>query len=376
VTRPSEPLGVALVGCGAVAALYHAPALTDLERQGLVAVRALVDPELERIDELRREFPAAAAVAVERLAELARAGVQLAIVASPPRFHAAQTIELLGAGLSVLCEKPLAATPVEAEAMVDAARRARGVLAAGLFRRFFPATQTIGGMLARGALGEIERFECFEGGAFCWPARSRAFLERTGLQGGVLLDIGVHVLDLLLLWWGEPLDVRYEDDAMGGIEANCRLRLTFAPGFSGTVRLSRDWALANRWVLQGTRGWVSWEANEASAVALGFEDTGFALDGRLHVERNANGVPALGERADTFEDTFVRQLANVVAAIRGSAPLAVPGEAALPSLRLIETCYRNRTLMPMPWLGAEEAERAARLGGSPASTARTGRVAP
>jgi predicted dehydrogenase len=361
----APPVGVALVGCGAVACLYHAPALAALERDGVVVVRALFDPEAAHVAELRALFPGAARV--ERLSELPGLGIGLAIVASPPSFHAAQATELLAAGLSMLCEKPLAPTLAEAESVVAAARSARGVAAAGLFRRFFPATQTIRALLAAGAIGDVRRFDCFEGGSFTWPARSPGFFARSGLSGGVLLDVGVHALDLLGWWWGEPAEVDYEDDAMGGIEANCRLRLTFPAGFSGEVRLSRDWALPNRYVIQGSRGWIAWEANEADRLAVGFHEGGAVIDGRLAAHRVTNGLPSIGEPAFTFEQSFTSQLANVVAAVRGSAPLVVPAEAALPSLALIERCYRHRRLMPMPWLGAEEARRARALGGAPAA---------
>ena len=335
------PVDVALVGCGAVARLYHAPALAALERDGAVVVRALFDPDPRRVAELGAPFPAAAHV--ERLSDLSGLGVGLAIVASPPAFHAAQALEILGAGLSVLCEKPLAPTLAEAQSVVEAARTAPGIVAAGLFRRFFPATQMIRNLLAQKVIGDVRRFECFEGGRFAWPTQSPGFFMRSGLSGGVLLDIGVHLLDLLGWWWGEPLDVDYEDDAMGGIEANCRLRLTYAAGFSGEVRLSRDWALPNRYVIEGSRGWIAWEANEADRLTLGFHGSGVAIDGQLLDA----GAPAF-----TFEQSFTSQLANVVAAVRGSEPLAVPAEEALPSLALIERCYRGRRLMPMPWLGA------------------------
>ncbi len=362
----TAPLGVALVGCGAVARLYHAPALAAHAREGTADVRALFDPEPARVAELQALFPAAARI--ERLSELSRLGIGLAIVASPPGFHAAQTLELLGAGLSVLCEKPLAPTVAEAQSIVEAARTARGIVAAGLFRRFFPATQTIRSLLAGGVIGDVRRFDCFEGGRFAWPTESPGFFARSRLAGGgVLLDIGVHLLDLLGWWWGEPLDVDYEDDAMGGIEANCRLRLTFPQGFAGEVRLSRDWALPNRYVIQGSRGWIAWEVNEADGLAVGFHGSDVAIDGRLAAERSANGLPSVGARAWTFEQSFTSQLANVIAAVGGSAPLAVPAEQALPSLALIERCYRRRHLMPMPWLGAEEARRAQALANPPAS---------
>jgi predicted dehydrogenase len=345
-------LKVALVGCGAVAQRYYTPALAELERRTLLEVRALFDPNPASVAPLQKAFPAA--VRVHSLHELPQRGVDLAIVASPVRFHAEQTMMLLHAGLAVLCEKPMAATVAEAEAVIEAARAARRILAVGLMRRFFPAIQTIRDWLSLGILGDIENFYCFEGGNFRWPVQSASFFHKTGVQGGVLLDLGVHLLDLLSWWWGQPVEVFYEDDAMGGMEANCRLKLTFAQGFSGEVRLSRDWSLPNRYVIQGTKGWLSWQVNVAERLELGFHNTNFALNSQLHYTGQENALPTLGQPGFTFEQSFVSQLCNVVAAVQGSAPLVVPGEQALQSLKLIEYCYQHRTLMSMPWLSAQE----------------------
>src|SRR5690242_11656729 len=105
---PDAPVMVALVGCGAVASCYYAPALAALEGEGVVRVAALLDPDPRAIDELRRAFPAARAV--DDVAGLGHERVELAIVASPPRLHAQQTIAALQAGVAVLCEKPMATT--------------------------------------------------------------------------------------------------------------------------------------------------------------------------------------------------------------------------------------------------------------------------
>jgi predicted dehydrogenase len=132
---------VVLVGCGAVSQLYYTPALKELERLKLLRVKALFDPGSENLAKVHKAFPAA--VAVKNLNELSRPEIDLAIIASPPRCHSAQTIQLLQAGLSVLCEKPMASSVAEGEAMIEAASAAEGLLAIGLFRRFFPATRTI-----------------------------------------------------------------------------------------------------------------------------------------------------------------------------------------------------------------------------------------
>src|SRR5436853_7697816 len=103
------PVTVALIGCGAVARRYYAPSLRALEREGVLHVRALCDPDPRGTAELRTTFPAAI-VATDGAASVGP-GIDLAIVASPPRCHAEQAIAALRSGAAVLCEKPMATTP-------------------------------------------------------------------------------------------------------------------------------------------------------------------------------------------------------------------------------------------------------------------------
>lgn len=344
------PLRVGLVGCGAVSRLYHAPALALLEREGLVEVRVLTDPDPRALGELRAVFPAATA-SVEESAAIG-AGLELAIVASPPRFHAEPTVRLLRAGTAVLCEKPMAASIEEAGAMIEAAERAGRPLAVGLVRRFLPATDFIHTVVREKLLGTLESFSCREGGSFRWPTRTPSFFERS--NGGVLMDVGVHLLDLISWWLGSPERVEYADDAMGGVAANCRIHLRFGDGCAGEVRLSRDWAEPDRYDFRFEKGWLSWHIHEPAGVRLGVHGDRHRLDG------------ALREGAvQRFEDAFVAQLRNLVAAVRGQEEPRVSGRDALESLRLIERCRAGRTLLPMPWLSETEAAAARRLGGAP-----------
>lgn len=349
MTKP--PVTTALVGCGAVSELYYAPSLAALPG-GTAEVVAVFDPIPSHAAKLLALFPRAKVA--QDLSQLIEIGPQLAIVASPPQFHAQQSITLLEAGIGVLCEKPMAGTVADAEKMIAAAAKSVSPLAIGLFRRFFPVNRMIRDIIKGQQLGEVERFEITEGGAFQWLARSASFFQKSGSQGGVLADLGVHVLDLLIWWFGMPETVVYEDDAMGGLEANCRVELTFAGGMSGTVRLSRDTELPNRSIVECQRGWLRCEAAAADRVELGFLGVCYSVSGSVvPIESWSRRSP--NERmALSYHQSFTRQLQNVIAAVRGDESLELPGSEGLPSLRLIEECYRNRRLMPMPWLAPDE----------------------
>jgi predicted dehydrogenase len=356
-----------------VSRLYYAPALRQLEALGRLKVVAIIDPNPLNAAQLQSQFPTS--IHVCDLADLLAHEVNLAIVASPHSMHADHSIRLLNAGVSVLCEKPMAASVADAQAMIDAAANSSGVLAIGMLRRFFPATQTIRRILALNILGELTSFQFAEGDAsFGWPVASPGYFRKSEAHGGVLMDIGVHALDLMLWWLGEPVDVLYQDDAMGGVEVNCRLQCTFAQGVVGEVRLSRDCALANRYTLRGTKGWLTWTVNQAEGFELGFEEADYLIKAGLHESVHDLTHPGTGgSAAMTFEQSFVSQLSNVIGAMHNTEALLVPPAEGMGAVRLIEHCYGQRRLMPMPWLDAREIARATELA-KPGPLARTGAV--
>jgi predicted dehydrogenase len=255
----------------------------------------------------------------------------------------------------------MAASVADAEAMVEAAAAARRVLAIGLVRRFLPACQTIRAALSQRVLGEVQSFRYLEGGKFRWPTRSTRYFQRGAAAGGVLADIGSHVADLVVWWVGEPAEVRYEDDEMGGVDLNCVMELKFPSGLAGTVRLSRDCELRSGFFIRGTNGWLRWTIDAPEELQMQFDGAPAAIVGRLH-ERAA--APALGvptPRVRNFEQSFIAQLRNVVAAVRGEGEAFVTGRDALAGIRLVERCYLQRRLMPMGWLSDREKARAESL---------------
>lgn len=347
----SSPITVGVSGCGAVTALYHAPALRLLESEGAVRVTAVFDPDAAALAEVGGRFPRARRVG--RFEDLLSPPPALVLIASPPAFHAEQASAALQAGSDVLCEKPLATRLADARSLVELARHSGRILAAGMIRRYFPATRAVGEILRSGAIGAVRQFRCFEGGPFDWPVRSLSYFTRDGSGGGVLADVGVHALDLLGWWLGPCTTLSCADDAMGGVEAECLLKLAFGEA-EGEVRLSRIWPRPNRYELIGTKGSVTWTVNETNRIELRIGAGLHTIDAAIH---------EAGRSASNFHLSVLEQLRAVSAAVAGRPAQIVSGADALPSLELVERCYRERTLMPMGWLGPEEQRAARRLAG-------------
>ncbi|MEO6256671.1 MAG: Gfo/Idh/MocA family oxidoreductase, partial [Sphingomicrobium sp.] len=193
---------IGISGCGTVAQLYYRPALHALCASGEATLAGALDPDRAAAKRLCDAFPDARPVG--SLDNLLALDLDLVIVASPPARHAEQACAAAAAGIAVLCEKPMALTVADADRMVAAARSSSAPFAVAMVRRFLPQPRTIRDMIARGALGKLQRIDIFEGGPFNWPITSPAYFDPQRGGGGVLEDVGVHVLDLLRWWLGEP----------------------------------------------------------------------------------------------------------------------------------------------------------------------------
>ncbi|MBK8475412.1 MAG: Gfo/Idh/MocA family oxidoreductase [Opitutaceae bacterium] len=353
------PIPVVVAGCGAITKFFYASALGWLETQGLVRVAALCDPNEPSRAGIHARFPHALSLA--RFEEAPLAPGTVVVVATPPKLHATQTLHALEQGCGVLCEKPMAASLADAEAMVAAAARTNRPLAIGLYRRFFRAARVIKNLCLSQALGPVLSYEVEEGGPFRWDAASDSFFRREVTPGGVLYDTGVHTLDLLLWWFGEPATIDYRDDAAGGLEANSLLRMTHAAGFGGTVRLSRDWATRNLFRINFAMGSVAFSPGQAGRISLRLNGNDTMLDSEiLTMADDRLPVPTVRD-PEGSPQAFIHQLINIVQAVRDGTPLHIPAPEGLRSLRLIEACYRARRPLEQPWLTPAETDGYVRL---------------
>ena len=327
------PLRVGVVGCGAVAERYHLPALLASPD---VRVVAFADPVLERARALAARAEGAAAVA--SLDELP-GQVDAALVAAPNAFHEELALPLLSAGIHVLVEKPMARTAAECDRMRAAAAGGGAVLAVGHDFRHFPVARFAKALFAGGTLGPVQRVELRQSAGGRWPYASTAVLSPDA-GGGVLIDFGVHLLDLLLWWFGDLRAVACRDDAAGGIETECELALELAGAVPLDVTLSRSRALSDTVVVACERGTVEIGVFEPAMVRITPAGGTLPLVGT---------VPDPEFERAPLATVFGRQLADFVAAIRGESPPAVTGEDGRRVVALAESCYALRRPLRLPW---------------------------
>jgi predicted dehydrogenase len=184
-----------LIGCGDIAQKRVAPALRSLPNCELTAV-SRARPELA--ESFAKAFGArkwcAAWQEVLRDPE-----IDAVYIATPPRWHAEQTIAAADAGKHVLCEKPMAIDVAECKRMISACRANKVKLGIAYYRHCYPAVARIKQLLASGELGQVVLAQV---NAFEWfdppPDHPRHWFIKREAGGGPMFDFGCHRIELLL----------------------------------------------------------------------------------------------------------------------------------------------------------------------------------
>jgi predicted dehydrogenase len=332
-----DRIRLGILGCGAITQNAHLPAA--LRHPG-VKVTALVDVDLNRARLLQR-FIGPSCVVAERFSHVL-GNVDAAIIATPNHLHASTTIDVLKAGAHVLCEKPLALSASDARACCEVAHAKGLVLAVGMNRRFEDCQVLLRRLLEDGALGSLASYDWECGSPWEWETASGFYFSRAQAGGGVLMDVGIHLLDSLLDWFGPVHQVDYQHDDWGsGIEANALLKLHHSGRFgevTGSVKLSRTYQLRNRLIVSGS----------AASTVLPNADRSLITVHRPLGGHEATMTLRLTETGRS-EDSFSRQMSDFVESIQNHRQATVDGWQAVRLIELLEQCYAQARRLPEPW---------------------------
>lgn len=196
------------MGCGVVAAYGHMPALKSTP--GL-EVTALFDPSVERLDDIGNYFGI-----VNRFTDqdaFLDSGLDAVVVCSSAGAHVENVLGAAKRKLDVLCEKPLALDDEGAEQMIEAMDEAGALFATGFVYRFSPVALQIKKWVEEGIIGEIRSLRLI----YDWDLHGQWEKQPDGtwiesprwrgrmLEGGPMVDCGVHQIDLARWWLGDEI---------------------------------------------------------------------------------------------------------------------------------------------------------------------------
>jgi len=258
MTKQDTPLRWGILGFGGFSDVAMAPAITGAPGHRLQAVWGR-NPERTQTYAQKYRVPRCA-LSAEALLE--SKDLDAVYIVTPNSQHADLTVRAAQRGLHVLCEKPMAASLAQAQRMVDACQRAGVRLMIGNMMRFNPCHAWIREFIAGGNLGEVTEAQGLFGydlPAF-FPLSSAPWrLDPELAGGGAMMDVGVHVVDLLRFLIGrEVAEVQGAIDTRSypfPIDWNSAAVLRFEGGALATVLASFDNRFRENYLqISGTRG--------------------------------------------------------------------------------------------------------------------------
>lgn len=276
--------GIGIIGCGKIAQVRHMPEYADNKDAKLVG---LYDINLERARELAAQYGATAYRTVDEL--LNDQDISAVSICAANFAHAELTIAALNAGKHVLCEKPMAVTLEECEAMVAAAKKNGKYLMVGHNQRLTKAHILAKKLIGEGLIGDIITFRTTFGhsGPESWsadPGKNVWFFDKTKAAMGAMADLGIHKTDLIQFLTGQKV-VRTtarvvtleKKDAAGeriGVDDNAVCIYEMSGGTFGTMTASWTYygAEDNSTVLYGTKGIMRIYDDPAASIKVILHD--------------------------------------------------------------------------------------------------------
>ena len=213
-------LRVGVVGVGMMGQ-HHARVYSELAKEGKVELVGVADANFERAKEIARKF---GTIPYADYHELVKEDLDAVSIVVPTSLHKDVALEFIGAGTSVLVEKPIADTIENAREIITAAEEAGVTLMVGHIERFNPAVLRLKELISQGELGKLVTISAKRVGPMA--ARIR--------DVGIIVDLGVHDIDVISYLFGEKVRTVYARAGNvvhpAGVEDHALITLGFDEG--------------------------------------------------------------------------------------------------------------------------------------------------
>ena len=329
-------LKIGIIGCGKITEVRHAPEYAENPNCQLVAFFDVVP---ERAKALAEQYGGTAYDSIEALLA---SDVDAVSVCVANAYHAQASIQALKAGKHVLCEKPMATTPEDCEAMVAAAKAAGKFLMIGQNQRLAKAHVKAREIIESGEMGKVITFETHfaHPGPEGWTGvRDSWFFDKKVASFGVMADLGVHKTDLIHYLTGKKivrtsavlatLDKTFSDGRPITVDDNAYAIYTMEDGVVGTMHVS--------WTNYGNENNSTKMYMEGGVLRM-YDDPKYSLivekrDGEVIPYEldllTSNKEQTTGGRTSTgVIDAFVESIIT-------NTPPAISGESAMHAMKVV-----------------------------------------
>ncbi len=321
-----DKINLAVIGLGSVAQMVHLPNLMKINGAVVSAVAEVNRNRLNSVSEkykINNRF-------TDYKDLLNNSDVDAVIITTPTHFHKQIAIDCLNAGKDVLVEKPLTRNVSEADEILECAKRNNRKLMVGMNLRYRPDSMLIKSLIDAGEIGEPYYIKC--GWIRNRSSSEKWFNRREQAGGGVILDLGINLVDLALWLSNTPKAIsvstkNYHHNS-GNMEdtsvslVRCEKSITISIEASWSMVEEKDTFFAQ---VYGTKG------------SIGLNP--FRLIKSLDVEHIDLGSTFSETPAEAFKKSYLNELKSFIGALRGLNPVFSSGDEAIQLLKITESMY-------------------------------------
>lgn len=323
---------IGILGTGVIIRNYHMLTLKDNSRAEVVAAGNVRPDSLRALAE-QYSIPRT----YTDFDEMAHdPDIDAVVVGLPNYLHAPVTIAMLEAGKHVLCEKPMAMSVQEGEAMIEAAKRTGRRLMIAHMWRFDHEVKWLRDVVKSGVLGKVFKAKAHSIWPYDGPSLESWFVKKQYAGGGVMADMAVHAIDTLRYLLGEarPLKVfatagHYFRDIE--LDDTANLMLEFEGDITAFVEA----------------GWYHLYADGLEGYAQAYGTEGYASTFPSELHANVEGVwsvttPEMPPRKQQCDmPMYHRQMEHFLDCVINNEDPIPGGEEGLWAIRVLEAAYES-----------------------------------
>ena len=323
-----EKTKIGIIGLGGIAQLVHLPNFTKMSN---VIVTSVSEINKNRLNTIADKFNIPERY-VDYKELLEKSDIDAVIIATPTSTHKEVAIACLKAKKDILVEKPLARTYAEAKPIVDAAKKNKKKIMVGMNLRFRPDAMILRSILNSGELGDPFYIKC------TWVRRQSStekwFTQKVESGGGVIIDLGISLLDLSLWLLDYP--------PVESVSTQC---------FYQNIKNVEDTAISflrckGSSVISIENSWsMQVEKDIFNLIVYGTKGTASLNPFRVYKkleEQFIDLTPSQTESAlSAFKKSYQNELKSFIGAVRGLNPIVSSGDEALSRMKVVDAMYQS-----------------------------------
>ena len=321
-------VNIGIIGLGSIAQLVHLPLLKKLNNANIVAVSELNKNRLLSVGEkfgIKNQY-----TNFEEM--LAKEVLDAVIIATPTDTHLPIALACIEKKKHILVEKPISRSMNETQLIIDASKKHDVKVMVGMNFRYRPDVMLLKSIINSGDLGEIFYVKC--GWLRKQSSEGQWFTKKESSGGGVILDLGIVLLDLSLwlLNFPEIASVSTQNFSINTSSVeDCSLSMIRCKPNS-LINLETSWSLNS-------------EMDTFYLDIYGIKGNASLNPLRVFKKINDQQIDMTPSRSDNylslFKKSYLNELKHFLGAVQGVNPLFSPADESLPRMKVIESMYQS-----------------------------------